>query len=99
MSFLGLDVGGTKCRFEWWPRGCAAGAVGHVAGWLVLPEEAALACRWGAAVGLLVAVQLFVAAVLADLLAVNRRLHEESLTLLRELRYPSSQRDEEPPAP
>jgi len=25
MSFLGLDVGGTKCRFEWWPRGCAAG--------------------------------------------------------------------------
>ena len=25
MSFLGLDVGGSKCRYEWWPRGCAEG--------------------------------------------------------------------------
>ncbi|MFN3241524.1 MAG: N-acetylglucosamine kinase [Planctomycetota bacterium] len=25
MSFLGLDVGGSKCRFEWWPRGSAPG--------------------------------------------------------------------------
>ena len=25
MSFLGLDVGGSKCRYEWWPRGCAPG--------------------------------------------------------------------------
>ncbi|MGC6487161.1 MAG: hypothetical protein ACON4Z_05925, partial [Planctomycetota bacterium] len=25
MSFLGLDVGGSKCRYEWWPRGHAPG--------------------------------------------------------------------------
>ncbi|MCK5945443.1 MAG: hypothetical protein KAI24_25860 [Planctomycetes bacterium] len=31
MSFLGLDVGGSKCRFEWWPRGCAAGGAAPTA--------------------------------------------------------------------
>lgn len=25
MSFLGLDVGGSNCRYEWWPDGCAPG--------------------------------------------------------------------------
>jgi len=25
MNFLGLDVGGSKCRYEWWPRGNAPG--------------------------------------------------------------------------
>ncbi len=25
MAYLGLDVGGSKCRFEWWPRGARAG--------------------------------------------------------------------------
>ncbi|MFN9842746.1 MAG: BadF/BadG/BcrA/BcrD ATPase family protein, partial [Planctomycetota bacterium] len=25
MTFLGLDVGGSQCRYEWWPAGCAAG--------------------------------------------------------------------------
>ncbi|MFN9844124.1 MAG: BadF/BadG/BcrA/BcrD ATPase family protein [Planctomycetota bacterium] len=29
MAFLGLDVGGSKCRFEWWPRGAAAGGDGR----------------------------------------------------------------------
>lgn len=27
MSFLGLDVGGSTCRYEWWPDGCAQGGV------------------------------------------------------------------------
>jgi N-acetylglucosamine kinase-like BadF-type ATPase len=25
MTFLGLDVGGTNCRYEWWPPGCLPG--------------------------------------------------------------------------
>ncbi|MCB9877521.1 MAG: hypothetical protein H6835_07975 [Planctomycetes bacterium] len=25
MSYLGLDVGGTRCRYEWWPAGTAGG--------------------------------------------------------------------------
>ncbi len=25
MTYLGLDVGGTHCRFEWWPEGCHPG--------------------------------------------------------------------------
>ena len=25
MTFLGLDVGGSQCRYEWWPAGSAAG--------------------------------------------------------------------------
>lgn len=25
MTFLGLDVGGSNCRFEWWPPGCLPG--------------------------------------------------------------------------
>ena len=27
MSFLGLDVGGSNCRYEWWPVGCRPGGV------------------------------------------------------------------------
>jgi N-acetylglucosamine kinase-like BadF-type ATPase len=23
VSYLGLDIGGSKCRYEWWPEGCA----------------------------------------------------------------------------
>lgn len=29
MAFLGFDVGGSKCRFEWWPRGARAGGDGR----------------------------------------------------------------------
>lgn len=29
MAFLGLDVGGSKCRFEWWPVGARAGGDGR----------------------------------------------------------------------
>lgn len=29
MAYLGLDVGGSKCRFEWWPRGARAGGDGR----------------------------------------------------------------------
>ncbi len=29
MAFLGLDVGGSKCRLEWWPIGVRAGADGR----------------------------------------------------------------------
>lgn len=27
VSYLGLDIGGSKCRYEWWPEGCAASGV------------------------------------------------------------------------
>ncbi|MGE0707171.1 MAG: glycosyltransferase family 2 protein [Planctomycetota bacterium] len=42
---------------------------------------------WGAGGALFVASQLFLSAVLADLLAVNRRLQEEALAHLRALRF------------
>ena len=27
MSYLGLDIGGSKCRYEWWPYSDVAGGV------------------------------------------------------------------------
>lgn len=29
MAFLGIDAGGSKCRYEWWPRGGRAGGDGR----------------------------------------------------------------------
>ncbi|MBX3471090.1 MAG: glycosyltransferase family 2 protein [Planctomycetes bacterium] len=63
-----------------------AGALGlWLAAPAVLPAALLLALPWVAGAGALLAVQLFLFALLADLLAVTRRLQEESLTHLREL--------------
>lgn len=48
MSFLGLDVGGSKCRFEWWPRGCAAGGDAPTAQPAVDGSDAAVQALAGA---------------------------------------------------
>lgn len=42
MAFLGLDVGGTRCRYEWWPGdGRSGGAAAGVQPAVVGPEAAA----------------------------------------------------------
>jgi glycosyltransferase involved in cell wall biosynthesis len=58
---------------------------------------------WAAGGAFFVASQLFLSAVLADLLAVNRKLQEETLAHLRALRFgeaqPRASTPEEPPSP
>ena len=48
MSFLGLDVGGTKCRYEWWPDGAAAGGDAPTARAGVDGDDAVVAALDGA---------------------------------------------------
>ena len=62
-----------------------AAALACLAAHFTLVHELGAMLLWASGVSFFVSTQLFLTAVLADLLAVNRRLQEESLAHLREL--------------
>ncbi len=77
-------------------------ALGCVAAHLALPRlapaiELGSGLLWAAGGAAFLAVQLLLTAALADLLAVNRRLQEETLTYLRALHYGGERRGERSP--
>jgi len=85
--------------------GLAAGVLGalcvaaHFALPHLLPElELGAALLWVGGAGFLLAVQLWLVAAVADLLAVNRQMMEEALTYLREHRFGLAGDGPSPPA-